>query len=110
MSAIRRKSVLLTGYLEYLLLEIRSRPFEIMTSSKIPERGAQLSLRFNKHSLDSVMTSLKKKGIVLAQKQDVMRVAPAPMYNTFTEVWDFVNELQYAILACEEPSLIETRI
>ena len=103
MSAIRRKSVLLTGYLEYLLLEIRSRLFEIMTSSKTPERGAQLSLRFNKHLLDGVMARLKKKGIVLAQKQDIMRVAPAPLYNTFTEVWEFATELQCAILACEEP-------
>ena len=102
MSTIRRKSILLAGYLEYLLLEIRSRPFEIMTSSNSPERGAQLSLRFNKHLLDKVMTRLRKKGIVVAQKQDVMSFAPVPMYNTFTEVWDFANELQRAILACED--------
>ena len=102
MSAIRRKSVLLTGYLEYLLLGIRPRPFEIMTSSNTPERGAQLSLRFNNHLLGNVVTRLKKKGIVVAQKQDIMRVAPVPMYNTFTEVWEFANELQRAILACKE--------
>ena len=102
MSALRRKSVLLTGFLEHLLLEMRSRPFEIMTSSNLPERGAQLSLRFNEGLLDNVMTRLRKKGIVVAQKQDVMRVAPVPMYNTFTDVWEFANELQRAILPCEE--------
>ncbi len=102
MSAIRRKSVLLTGFLKYLLLEMRSRPFEIMTSSNPPERGAQLSLRFNEGLLDSVMMRLRKKGIVVAQKQDIMRVAPVPMYNTFTDVWEFANELQRAIFACEE--------
>ena len=103
MSAIRRKSVLLTGYLEHLLLGIRPHRFKIMTSSKTAERGAQLSLRFNKNQLDSVMARLKKKGIVLAQKQDIMRVAPAPLYNTFMEVWEFATELQDALLACEEP-------
>lgn len=104
MAAIRRKSVFLTGYLEHLLLQMRSRPFEIITSLSPSERGAQLSLRFKKDILDSLMPRLRMKGIVVAQKREVIRIAPVPMYNTFIEVWDFVSELQRAIAACEDRS------
>lgn len=102
MSILRQKSVLLTGYLEYLLRRTAaSRHFEIMTSSNPFERGAQLGLRFEENVLDIVMLRLKEKGIVVAQKQDVMRVAPVPMYNSFVDVWNFVTELQEILLACE---------
>ncbi|CAM6003987.1 unnamed protein product [Sphagnum balticum] len=101
MFALRQKSVLLTGYLEYLLGEVpSSQQFEIITSSNPFERGAQLSLRFEESVLNAVMLRLKEKGIVVAQKQDVMRVAPVPMYNSFVEVWEFVAELQRALSAC----------
>jgi kynureninase len=103
MSSIRHKSVLLTGYLQYLLQEMCPSPFQIMTSSRASERGAQLSLRFEDvHTLDNVMDKLRKLGIVVAQKQDVMRIAPVPMYNTFTEVWEFVDELHRAVSSVGE--------
>ncbi|KAL3445283.1 hypothetical protein BJX65DRAFT_297025 [Aspergillus insuetus] len=95
MAAIREASMMLTGYLEYLLSGINPRPFQVMTSSDPQQRGAQLSLRFSEEKcLNRVVAGLKEKGIVVAQTRDVMRVAPVPLYNTFTEVWDFVNALQ----------------
>lgn len=72
--------------------------FEIMTSSQVAERGAQVSLRFdNKAVLDQVVTKFKEKGIVVAQKNDVMRLAPVALYNTFLEVWIVVDELRNAL-------------
>ncbi|PYH97266.1 hypothetical protein BO71DRAFT_438922 [Aspergillus ellipticus CBS 707.79] len=104
MSAIRQKYVVLTGYLDHLLRHLEFQPFEIMTSPDPSERGAQLSLLFdNKVILDRIMARLKGKGIVVAQKQDVMRVAPVPLYNTFTEMWRFVDELHCALESFPQP-------
>ena len=101
-SVLRRKSALMTGYLDYLMdSRIEYRLFEPMCPNPA-DRGAQLSLRFhNKDLLDRVVARLRAKGIVVAQHQDVMRVAPVPLYNTFLEIWDFVDELQQALSSCE---------
>ncbi|EMR10757.1 kynureninase [Pneumocystis murina B123] len=92
MSSIRRKSVLLTGYLEYLLLTLCSSAlFTIITPGNPEERGAQLSLRFYKDSTQVIFDQLRANGVVVdLRKPDVIRVAPVPLYNTFGEVFDFV--------------------
>lgn len=101
MVAIRKKSVLLTGYLEFLLGNVGHRPFKVITSSVPMERGCQLTLRFeDEHFLHRIVMLLKAKGFVVAQKQQMMRVAPVPLYNTFTEVWDFVYEMRHALESC----------
>ncbi|KAI9820270.1 MAG: Kynureninase 1 [Pycnora praestabilis] len=98
MSAIRKKSLHLTGYLEHLLLEHSQdsspdrRSFTIITPSNPNERGAQLSVKLHSGILEAVMARLESKGVVLDErKPDVIRVAPAPLYNTFSEVWEFVQ-------------------
>lgn len=96
MSALRKKSVQLTAYLQKLLLELPDRPdgelFSIITPLNPEERGAQLSVLLKPGLLDSVFAELLDNGIILDErKPDVIRVAPAPLYNTFTDVWDFVQ-------------------
>ena len=100
MSAIRAKSVALTGYLEDLLLAPSSanaekdddKLFKILTPSDPAKRGAQLSVRLNPGLLAGVMKVLEDAGLVVDErKPDVIRVAPAPLYNTYSEVWDFVR-------------------
>ncbi|KAL8995454.1 MAG: hypothetical protein Q9169_004795 [Polycauliona sp. 2 TL-2023] len=100
MPAIRSKSIELTGYLEELLHWNSSRAMEdgmeelyrIITPSDIAERGAQLSIRLKAGLLEGVMAELEEQGVVVDErKPDVVRVAPAPLYNTFSEVWDFVG-------------------
>jgi len=104
MSALRAKSVHLTGYLEHLLLTYpfsappsrngptNEKPFKILTPSDPAHRGAQLSLRLQPGLLDTVMKELEDNGVVVDERRpDVVRVAPAPLYNTFTEVWEFVR-------------------
>jgi kynureninase len=97
MEDIRKKSVQLTGYLEYLLKEF-PRPEElqgcytILTPSNQGERGAQISIRLKPGLLDKVMANLEEQGIVVDdRKPDVIRVAPAPLYNSFADVWLFMN-------------------
>ena len=100
MADIRRRSLALTGYLEDLLLACPERPFTIITPSNPAERGAQLSLRLKPGLLDSVLHTLEEHAIVVDErKPDVIRVAPAPLYNTYAEVWEFC---QVFLKACAE--------
>ena len=100
MSALRNKSIALTGYLEDLLLQPfhlggdakDARPYHIITPSDSTERGAQLSIQLHSGILEQVLQALEDAGVVVDErKPDVIRVAPTAMYNTFTEVWEFVQ-------------------
>lgn len=96
MHEIRKKSLNITGYLEHLLLKYpldaspEDKPFTLITPSNPAERGAQLSLRLEPGLLDHVLRHLEENGVVIDErKPDVIRVAPAPLYNTYTDVWEF---------------------
>lgn len=98
MAELRRKSVSLTTYLESLLLRFPidappgDKPFTILTPKHADERGAQLSVRLEPGLLDLVLKELDGNGVVVDErKPDVIRIAPAPMYNTFVDVWSFVQ-------------------
>jgi kynureninase len=88
---LRKKSLLLTGYLEYLLNEINSTGeyFTILTPSNPDERGCQLSI-FMKQNGKKVFNALTKAGVIADWREpDVIRVAPVPLYNSFEEVYRF---------------------
>lgn len=100
MATIRAKSMALTAYLEDLLLHPPSAdchykkhlPYEIITPANREERGAQLSVRLEPGLLEGVMRVLEDAGVIVDERRpDVIRVAPAPLFNTFSEVWDFAN-------------------
>jgi kynureninase len=100
MASLRAKSVGLTGYLEFLLqsLVIQTSTFEILTPRDPAQRGAQLSLKLKEGLLDSVMGELERRAVVVDERRpDVIRVAPAPLYNTFTDVHDFVKIFKDAL-------------
>lgn len=110
MSALRLKSIALTNYLEDLLLQPfptsvegqTTQTYEIITPSNPAERGAQLSVRLQPGSLNEVMKQLESAGVVVDErKPDVVRVAPAPLYNTFSDVWQFVHIFKEACLKAE---------
>ena len=96
MTELRQKSVSLTKYLEKLLLQAYNseypKPFAIITPTNIDERGAQLSLRLQPGLLENILHSLEESGVVVDErKPDVIRVAPTPLYNTYLDVWNFVQ-------------------
>jgi kynureninase len=92
MSELRKKSVALTNYLETLLLNVPDQCFTIITPRSPVERGAQLSIRLQTGLLDTVLEELESNGMVVDErKPDVIRVAPAPLYNSFSDVWSFVQ-------------------
>ncbi|KAF1987262.1 kynureninase [Aulographum hederae CBS 113979] len=106
MDKLRQKSLKLTAYLEHLLTDEPPQGsgddlrqlYTIITPRNPEERGAQLSVRLRTGLLDSVLQSLEDGGVVVDErKPDVIRVAPAPLYNTFEDVWRFVSVFQTAL-------------
>ena len=95
MSELRKKSVHLTAYLEHLLLsetEESTRAFRIITPSDPAARGTQLSVLLKPEGLEMLSDMLEDAGIVCdKRKPDVIRVAPVPLYNTYVDVWHFVQ-------------------
>lgn len=103
MEALREKSTKLTAYLEFLLLnsfegeEEGERPYNIITPSDPKERGAQLSIRLRPGFLEPVMEILEEAGIVVDERRpDVIRVAPAPLYNGYRDAWHFTKVFKEA--------------
>ncbi|KAJ5473925.1 Kynureninase [Penicillium sp. IBT 31633x] len=99
MNEIRQKSLNLTGYLEHLLMRYPldaapgDKPFTLITPLNPAARGAQLSLRLQPGLLDHVLHCLEENGVVIDErKPDVIRVAPAPLYNTYTEMEKEIKE------------------
>jgi kynureninase len=100
MQALRAKSVLLTGYLESLLSERLRDSVAIVTPSDRDQRGCQLSLRLRRlaEAARDVHETLSQRGFICDWREpDVIRVAPVPMYNSFTDVWEFVEALKQAL-------------
>lgn len=86
---MRAKSVTLTGYLEFILQQLNSNLFEIITPKDAEKRGAQLCLYF-KEKGRAVHDELNNSGIVADYREPgVIRVAPAPLYCSFVDVFKF---------------------
>ena len=95
--ALRAKSELLTGFLEYLIDRRCAGRVSIITPRSNTERGCQLSLTLNHGAAENkaVYEKLRATDIVCDWREPkVIRVAPVPLYNRFSEVFDFVETLQ----------------
>ncbi len=94
MTALIEKSRILTGYLEYLIEELKSDRIQIITPKKADARGAQLSIRVI-NSDKSLFKAISDKGVIADWREpDVIRIAPTPMYNNFSDVFRFVQILR----------------
>jgi kynureninase len=91
--SLRKKSELLTGYLEFLLkqLEGYGKTFHILTPASPSERGCQLSIFVSKNGKKVFNYLLKNNVIADWREPGVIRVAPVPLYNTFEEVFRFAD-------------------
>ncbi len=94
MAALRLKSISLTGYLEFLVKRLPKNDCEIITPADPLHRGAQLSLFF-KHRAKEIHSRLIENGVVVDYREPgVNRVAPAPIYNSFTDLYRFYTLLK----------------
>lgn len=91
--SLRKKSELLTGYLEFLLKQMdgHGKTFRILTPTAPSERGCQLSIFVNKNGKKVFNYLLKNNVIADWREPGVIRVAPVPLYNTFEEVFRFAE-------------------
>ena len=87
---------MITAYLEYLILKVSKENgdfLKIITPSSILERGSQLSIlieRGGKKKFDL----LSEQGIIADWREpNVIRIAPAPLYNSFEDCWHFADVL-----------------
>lgn len=91
---LREKSIQLTGYLEFLLGQLKSISFEIITPANPAERGAQLSLFF-KEQAKEIHNKLIENGVIVDYREPgVIRVAPAPLYCSYEDVYRFYEILK----------------
>ena len=94
MDALREKSIKLTGYFEYLISQIVTDRIKIITPKKPEERGCQLSIQV-KNADKALHTALMEKNVITDWREpDVIRCAPVPFYNSFTDVYKMVEILK----------------
>lgn len=99
MDALRKKSEVLTGYLEFLLDEISAKyqdkcQFEIITPRDPKQRGCQLSILLHGQGKD-LFNFISDEGIVADWREpNVIRVAPVPMYNSFEDVYYLAKAIE----------------
>ncbi len=94
MNALIKKSRLLTGYLEYLILELNNKDISIITPTDPEQRGCQLSIQV-KNANKSLHTKLTEAHVITDWRTpDVIRCAPVPFYNSFKDVFKMVEKLK----------------
>ena len=101
MDAIRQKSILLTGYLEFLIDDLNETgsQLQLITPRNPAQRGAQLSLLTGPEG-KQLFEHLARQGVICdwrehnlptqdaaGSKAGVIRLAPAPLYNSFSDVF-----------------------
>ncbi|MGB5542036.1 MAG: kynureninase [Gammaproteobacteria bacterium] len=97
MDRLRKKSESLTGYLESLLLELLTDHVRIFTPTNPSQRGCQLSLSLaqGRERGREVFEAISADGVIADWREpDVIRVAPVPLYNSYQDVWRFVDILR----------------
>ena len=94
MPALRKKSIRLTGYLEYLILELQNEHISIITPKDPEQRGCQLSIQV-RNADKSLHTKLSEANVITDWRTpDVIRCAPVPFYNSFEDVFNMVETLK----------------
>ena len=85
---LREKGAALTGFCEFLVRGIRG-----VTVITPAARGSQLSLRVGPRA-KALSAALKDRGVICDSREpDIVRAAPAPLYNSYVDVFRFARVL-----------------
>ena len=88
------KSKSLTGFLEYLIDGLNNPKINIITPKNPKERGCQLSIQV-KDANKKLHSLLTQNGVISDWREpDVIRVAPAPLYNSYQDVYEFIQRFK----------------
>lgn len=88
----------ITAYLEFIIKDISNRydkaNFEIITPSKLEERGSQISI-LTHGTGKSLFDFISKKGVIADWREpNVIRMAPMPLYNSYEDIYQFGQILE----------------
>lgn len=103
MDRIGGKRDALTAFLEFIIMDVSERnkercTFEIITPSDKTKRGAQLSILIHGQG-KSLFDKLSAEGVIADWREpNVIRIAPAPLYNSFEDCYWFGKLLEKSIL------------
>jgi kynureninase len=89
------KSTRLTALLEFRLRAIDG--VEIITPAASHARGAQLSLFFPQNAKTRFERMLESGLVCDYREPGIVRLAPAPLFNTFDEVWKAAEIVRAAV-------------
>lgn len=102
MDRIGAKRDVLTAYLEYVINDVSERnkercTFEIITPKEVAKRGAQLSIHVHGQG-KCLFNKLTEFGVIADWREpNVIRIAPAPLYNSFEDCYRFGEYLEKSI-------------
>ena len=104
MEALRAKSKLLTGYLEFVLDAInRSQNlFRIITPRDPEARGCQISALTGDRG-KNLFDYLAENGVIADWREpNVIRFAPVPLYNSVEDIWQLGQHLSHFFISCTD--------
>ena len=96
---LREKSIALTGFLQRLIEERLPGLVDIVTPRAAEDRGCQLSLAVARPPAAAKRCHdlLTAAGVIADWREpDVLRLTPAPLYNTYSDVFAAVDALAKA--------------
>ena len=85
------------SFLGAMLNELLADQVRIFTPREPTQRGCQLSLSLagGREHGRAVFEAISDAGVIADWREpDVIRIAPVPLYNTYEDVWRFVDILR----------------
>lgn len=97
--SVREKSLKMTSYLMYLVDRILAHApygFKIGTPRESERRGGHVAVEHEESM--RISEALRARGVVVDfRPPNVIRIAPAPLYNRYVEMWKIVQHLKAII-------------
>lgn len=99
MQRLRQKGLNLTGYLEFVIRQVRQNTgveMRVITPGNTAERGCQLSVTIPGGK--KIFDRLTAEGVIADWREpDVIRMAPVPLYNSFGDIYRFAKILERSL-------------
>lgn len=97
MDNLRLKSLQMGNVFFNLLDELNHPNLKIITPRLEAERGCQISIQL-KDEDKAIFNKITEAGVIADWREpDVIRIAPVPLYNSFTDIFDFIQILKGAL-------------
>jgi len=97
MDNLRLKSLQMGNVFFNLLDELNHPNLKIITPRLEAERGCQISIQL-KDADKAIFNKITEAGVIADWREpDVIRIAPVPLYNSFTDIFDFIQILKGAL-------------